>query len=101
MHFHKNKKFLRLVLLFFSIYFIYHFVNGKRGLISWIQVSQKINCNEKTLKNLMEEQAQYRHLVNLLRPGKSVDSDLLEERARNLGYVYKDDQVIILDKERE
>lgn len=80
----------------FGGYFVWHAVNGDRGL----KVSEEY---EKTIAMLQKEQAaakterdQWEHRIALM-SGKAIDRDLLEEEARvTLDRVSKNDLVIFL-----
>jgi cell division protein FtsB len=68
------------------VYFAYHLVQGDRGLLAWMQLSQQIRQARITLAEVRAEQEPKARRVNLLRD--HVDRDLLDERARatfNLG----------------
>lgn len=77
-------------------YFLYHAVQGDRGLIAWMVLSQKIDKAKATLAELSAERATLERRVDLLRP-QSLDPDLLEERARLvLDFSHPNDLVILL-----
>lgn len=77
-------------------YFLYHAVQGDRGIIAWMVLSQKIEEAEATLAELSAERATLERRVNLLRP-ESLDPDLLEERTRLiLDFARPDDLIILL-----
>jgi cell division protein FtsB len=68
------------------VYFAYHLVQGDRGLLAWMRLSQQIKQAHMTLDALRAEQEPKARRVNLLR--NAIDPDLLDERARatfNLG----------------
>jgi len=67
-------------------YFAYHLVQGDRGLLAWMQLSQQIRQAKLTLTALQAEEAPKAHRVSLMR--HRIDRDLLDEEARatlNLG----------------
>ena len=78
------------------VYFGFHAVNGERGLLKYIYLKQEIAEARLTAakynqeKTLLEEKVH--HLSN-----KSLDLDLLEERARIVLNMAADDEFIILD----
>ena len=81
-----------------AFYFVYHAVQGDRGLIAWLVLNQQIREASATRDAVAGERAMWERRVNLLRPS-SVDPDMLEERARavlNLGQ--PDELVILLDQ---
>ncbi len=76
-------------------YFGYHAVQGRRGVIAWLQLGQQI---EQTSADLVLSRAEERRLarrVALVR-SESLDPDLLDERARAvLNLAHPDDLVIV------
>lgn len=76
-------------------YFVYHAVQGERGLLAWRQVDQQIAGAEATLAEVQAVHNRLAHKVSLLEP-TSIDPDMLEERARiMLNLVHADDLVIL------
>lgn len=73
----------------------YHAINGKRGLIAWFQVGQRIEQleNRYILNRTRIESLDL--AVSLLRVG-SLDPDLLDERARHVLGLAHPDEIIIL-----
>lgn len=78
------------------VYFVYHAVQGDRGLMAWWNLRYEI---EKTNFERGEVGATKRALeqrVSLLRP-ESLDRDMLEERARlMLGAIASDELIVPL-----
>lgn len=75
-------------------YFVYHIIQGERGLLSWMRLKQKIEVMDQHLHKVQEEQSQLEQRVYLLRPD-SLDRDMLEEQARKiLNYARKDELII-------
>lgn len=75
-------------------YFVYHIVQGERGLLSWMRLKQKIELSEQKLKGVQEEQSLLEQRVYLMRPD-SLDRDMLEEQARKyLNYGNKEELTI-------
>jgi cell division protein FtsB len=67
-------------------YFAYHLVQGERGLLAWVRLSQEIKQALTTLVELHAEQEPKERRVAEFRD--QIDRDLLDERARatlNLG----------------
>lgn len=83
------------------IYFVYHAVQGDRGLMAWWNLRYEI---EKTNFERSEVSATKRALeqrVSLLRP-ESLDRDMLEERARlMLGAIAADELIVPLAPARD
>jgi cell division protein FtsB len=77
-------------------YFAYHVVQGDRGLIAWLKLSQQVETAQLQYDETVAKRAEFAHRVRLLQP-RSLDPDLLEERARGvLGLAHPDD-IIIMD----
>ncbi len=80
-------------------YFAFHVVHGDRGLIAWWDIKQRVAAAKETLAVARAERETLELRVRLLHPG-SLDSDMLEERARlMLNYGHAED-IIILDPKR-
>ena len=77
-------------------YFVYHAVQGDRGLIVWLQLSRELAESQAVLADLSAERAALEHRVSLLRP-ESLDPDMLEEQARiMLNFGGPDDRTLLL-----
>jgi cell division protein FtsB len=76
-------------------YFAYHIVQGDRGLIAWLKLSQQVETTQLQYDEVVAKRAEISHRVGLLQL-QSLDPDLLEERARGvLGLVHPDDIIIM------
>ena len=67
-------------------YFAYHLVQGDRGLLAWVRLSQEIKAARSTLTELRAEEEPKARRVAEFRD--KIDRDLLDEEARatlNLG----------------
>ena len=90
---------LPVVAACFVAYFLYHAVQGDRGIIAWVVLNQQISDAEAMLAAVSAERAALERRVELLRP-ESLDPDLLEERARIvLNFARPDELVILLGDE--
>jgi cell division protein FtsB len=80
-------------------YFVFHAVQGDRGIIAWLQIGAQLEENRAMLAALTAERRELQHRVSLLSP-TSLDPDLLDERARLMLNVAEpeDRLVIIRDK---
>ena len=79
----------------FALYLAYHTVEGDRGLIAWMRLSDQVRTLEHEVATTRRDRIQVEQRVTMLRP-ESLDPDLLEERARvvlNLGH--RDDRIIL------
>ncbi len=75
------------------LYFAYHLVQGDRGLIAWLRLTQQIDEARATLAQVEAERAPLAHRVSLMRT--RLDPDLLDETARaDLNLVGADEVVI-------
>ena len=82
-------------------YFAFHVVHGDRGMIAWWDIKQRVVAAKQTLAVARAERETLEHRVRLLHPA-SLDSDMLEERARlMLNYGYADDIIILEPKRRK
>lgn len=62
-------------------YFGYHLVQGERGLLAWLQLTQEIKLAKTRLAELDQQRTALDRRVSLLRP-EHLDRDMLDERAR-------------------
>ena len=75
-------------------YFVWHAINGDRGLKVSSEYEKSIAMLNKQLAATKAERAQWRHRIDLIN-GDAIDRDLLEEEARaTLDRVGKNDLVI-------
>lgn len=82
-------------------YFAFHVVHGDRGLIAWWDIKQRVVAAKQTLAVAHAERETLERRVRLMNPG-SLDSDMLEERARlMLNYGYPNDIIILEPKRRK
>ena len=77
------------------VYFAYHTVQGDRGLLAWWRLNQDIKQAEETLAELQGARYGMDRRARLLRPDQ-LDPDMLEERARLMLNMGRDDEIIIL-----
>jgi cell division protein FtsB len=77
-------------------YFVYHAVEGDRGVMAWLQISQQLTESKRSLATLAGVRREIEHRVALLSPS-SIDPDLLDERARlMLNVAEPDDRLVII-----
>lgn len=77
-------------------YFTYHSVQGDRGLIAWVQLTQQVEIAQATLEKVSRDRGALEHRARLLRPD-NLDPDMLDERARHVLSLTRPDEIIILD----
>lgn len=77
-------------------YFGYHAVQGERGFLAYLHLSQQLAEAEVVAAAVAAERDELGGKVDRLRSG-SLDPDLLEERARVLlNYGYAEETVVLL-----
>ena len=82
-------------------YFVYHAVQGDRGIVAWMQLNQQIRVAETERDKTDTERQQMEQRVALL-SNSSLDLDMLEERARvMLNFAHSDDLVIFLNAQQK
>jgi cell division protein FtsB len=82
-------------------YFIYHAVQGDRGILAWMQVNQQIKAAQAELTKTDDEREAMEQRVALL-SNSSLDLDMLEERSRiMLNFSHPDDLVIFLNQQQK
>tara|TARA_B100000214_G_scaffold238294_1_gene174328 strand:+ start:1454 stop:1783 length:330 start_codon:yes stop_codon:yes gene_type:complete len=82
-------------------YFIYHSVEGDRGLLALNNVNARISEAEKKLAELVVEKRELEGKVIRLMPS-SLDPDFLDERGRKiLNFGHENDIVIFIEKQRK
>lgn len=80
-----------------SSYFIWHALNGQRGLKARDEYMQRLAELETTLGELRAERARWKLKIDLAR-GETVDRDLIEEESRiTLGRAHKNEVVVLYD----
>lgn len=79
-------------------YFVWHAVNGERGLKTNDEYERRIAALGAQLQDLEAERALWQHRVELIK-GAKIDRDLLDEEAREvLGRVDKNDLVVFVPR---
>lgn len=81
------------IFLICTIYFIYHAITGKNGIMAYFTVSQELQQKKIDLDKIKYD-------INILEQNISlidnvIDRDMLEEQCiRILNYIYKDDFIV-------
>lgn len=80
-------------------YFIYHSIQGDRGILAWIQLQEQLAQALCQLNETIKERKDLEEMVQDLRP-ESINRDLLDQQVRlQLGYAHPDEVVILrIDK---
>jgi cell division protein FtsB len=77
-------------------YFVWHALNGERGLKASLEYTKEIAELEKERAGLRAERAHWEHRIGLI-SGNEIDRDLLDEEARRiLGRANAHDLVVML-----
>ncbi len=71
-------------------------MQGDRGLIAWLRLTQQINEAHMTLAQVQAERDPLAHRVSLMRD--RLDPDLLDETARGSLNLVGSDEVVIFNR---
>ena len=93
-------RWLLLPLTLLLVYFGYHAVHGKRGLIAWMDLRREVARAQRELAALEGEREALARRVEALRPGQT-DADLLESELRRLGYLRPGEVIVLVEPETE
>lgn len=80
-------------------YFGYHLVQGERGLLSWLRLTQEVKLAKTRLADLDGEREALDRRVSLLRPDR-LDRDMLDEQARATLNLAAPHEIVILNTDR-
>ncbi len=76
-------------------YFIYHSLQGDRGILAWMQLQERLLHIQNQLQELTHVRQELEDKVRDLRP-ESINRDLLDQQVRlQLGYM-RPDEILIL-----
>jgi cell division protein FtsB len=75
---------------------VYHLLQGNRGLLALFKIKEVVREEQGILSNLEHEKTTLANNIKLLRP-QSLDLDMLDERARDVLNLARDDEVILRD----
>jgi cell division protein FtsB len=76
-------------------YFLYHTIEGDRGIVMQARLQAKVDTAQAELTRLQKEHEGLDHRVHLMRP-ESLDPDLLDEESRKTLNYSKPNEIIIL-----
>jgi cell division protein FtsB len=79
-------------------YFLYHTVNGERGILSMMNMQKQVRLMEQELDQTVEAREKLEAKVARLRP-ESLDPDLLDEQSRDLLNFSRPNEIVILKNE--
>ena len=87
-----------LITFFIFLYLVYFLVYGQRGLLQYFYLSKQNQEYNETLVQLTLENQYLSNRIKKLQPN-TVDLDFLDEQVRKkLGFIDKNEIVIILDE---
>jgi cell division protein FtsB len=76
-------------------YFAYHLVEGDRGLMAWVRLTQAVRVAKANLAEVTAERAALDHRVANMRPDH-VEPDLLDEEVRKTLDLVAPDEIVIM-----
>ena len=82
-----------------ALYFGYHLVQGERGLLAWLRLTQQLKDDRQTLEQVRGDRVRLDQRVGLLRP-EQLDRDMLDERARAVLNLAGPNEIVILNNPR-
>ena len=77
-------------------YFIYHSIEGDRGLMAYLRLTERLTDARAQLEEVQGERQGLERRVKLLR-SDNLDPDMLDERARRVLNYSRPDEIIIPD----
>jgi cell division protein FtsB len=81
-------------------YFVWHALNGERGLKASHEYAKQIANLDKERAGLRADRAHWEHRIGLIR-GDEIDRDLLDQEARRLlGRVHPNDLIVMLPSQK-
>ena len=81
------------------VYFGYHGVLGKRGVLTWMALKQELEHTRTAVAMSEAERDRIAHRVSLLRP-ESLDRDMLDERARLVLNMMHPEEILMFDPQQ-
>lgn len=80
------------------VYFLFHALNGERGLFAFIKLNKTLKQQTEILIALQDERKSLENKVSHLNP-KTLDKDALDEIARHeMGLIAPDEKMIVMKK---
>ncbi|MGE3290269.1 MAG: septum formation initiator family protein [Geminicoccaceae bacterium] len=87
-------RWLSIAVTLVLVYFGYHAVHGRYGLLAWMDTSRDLAAAEEQLAALVDQRERLETDVAAFQPD-SLDRDRLEEQLRLLGYVRPNEVVVL------
>ena len=88
----------QIAILIVCIYFGFYTINGDRGLLHYMYLSKEIEYAKQIASKYHKERIKLENKVHLL-SSESLDLDLLDERAKSVLNLMRDDEFVIIDKD--
>ena len=82
------------------LYFLYHAVQGDRGFLAWLRLTQDLEQAKLAAVDIDSQRERLEERVGRLQP-EHLDPDLLDERARALLNLGRRDEVVIVLPKRQ
>ncbi|MEZ5824154.1 MAG: septum formation initiator family protein [Geminicoccaceae bacterium] len=87
-----------MALFLVMAYFGYHAIHGERGLLAWIDHSRLVEIRRHELAELQSHRDELQSRVDGLQENR-ISPDLLEEELKKLGYLRRNEAVILLPEQ--
>ncbi len=87
-------RWLAVVVTAILVYFGYHALHGRLGLLAWIDRSRELEAARQELAGLTAERERFERQVRAFKED-NIDRDLLEEELRKLGYIQRQEVIIL------
>ena len=87
----------QIAIVFVCVYFGFYTVNGDRGLLHYLYLSREIDYARQVAAKYHHEKVKLESKVRLM-SSESLDLDLLDERAKTVLNLMRDDEFIIIDE---
>ncbi len=87
----------QIAIVFVGVYFGFYTVNGDRGLLHYLYLSREIDYAQQIAAKYHKEKVKLENKVHLM-SSESLDLDLLDERAKTVLNLMRDDEFIIIDE---
>jgi cell division protein FtsB len=94
MNWTRTQHIILVILLALVGYFIYHLVQGGRGILAKEELEMELVVAQKSLQDMEKKVAELSHKADLLR-GPNICADLLEEEAKKQ-LAYSDPQEVVM-----
>jgi cell division protein FtsB len=94
--FRNSSMVISLVIYALLCYFVYHVLNGERGLFSYLRLNKELQEKQSSLEKLKTERLSLEKKISLM-SSRNIDYDTLDEIARaNLGLMGQDEELWII-----